>query len=333
VWVAAGDLLWSAKQSRALHVTGQGLEGFVGWTISCCLSSASGKIEAHRRQDSSGSRNAGLRSKIWVGPNKVSFVRIVGIIYDLAPRLWHRILSSFPWLKRVALAALQTFPDLDKDGKIVFAGLEMESYSQARQDVFVQVFSMFHPFQTYVEIGAAKPIESNNTFVLERKGWSGISIEISNQHAQQWDEQRSNPLLIANALELDYRKLFEEHRFERDIGYLQVDIEPAENSLAALKMIPWDSYRFATITFEHDKYQNTSGVREAARDYLFSKGYVMVVRDIKWAPGKEFEDWFVHPDLVRDCPIGLAPDNGWFSKATEARISLALVRGDANAGG
>jgi len=47
------------------------------------------------------------------------------------------------------------------------------SYSQAHQDLFVRVMLGFKTGGSYVEIGAAEPKQSNNTFILERDfSWS-----------------------------------------------------------------------------------------------------------------------------------------------------------------
>jgi hypothetical protein len=51
------------------------------------------------------------------------------------------------------------------------------------------------------------------------------------------------------------------------------------------------------ITFEHDYYVDTS-IRDQARQYLQSKGYVLAAGDIAYNHTHSYEDWWIHPELV-----------------------------------
>ena len=92
--------------------------------------------------------------------------------------------------------------------------------------------------------------------------------------------------------------------FGKTIDYLQIDCEPAENTFTALKKIPFDEYKFAVITFEHDYYKEVldgvtdKKVRERSREFLISKGYILVAGDIAPDYINSYEDWWVHPELV-----------------------------------
>ena len=56
-----------------------------------------------------------------------------------------------------------------------------DTFSQAHQDLFVRYMTDFKRNGFYVEIGASDPIESNNSYILERDYyWNGISFEIDN---------------------------------------------------------------------------------------------------------------------------------------------------------
>jgi len=60
----------------------------------------------------------------------------------------------------------------------------------------------------------------------------------------------------------------------------------------------FDTYKFATITFEHDIYtSNFDNTRLKSRDIFKKRGYVCVFEDISNC-GNPYEDWYVHPDLV-----------------------------------
>jgi hypothetical protein len=59
---------------------------------------------------------------------------------------------------------------------------------------------------------------------------------------------------------------------------------------------------FATITFEHDIYTgNYFDTQNISRKILTDRGYVLVFPNVSllWlGTYAQFEDWYVHPDLV-----------------------------------
>ena len=62
-------------------------------------------------------------------------------------------------------------------------------------------------------------------------------------------------------------------------------------------MIPFDSYKFAVITFEHDDYSDVNNyVKFESRTFLESKGYVLVVPNVANNNYCPYEDWWVHKD-------------------------------------
>ena len=64
-------------------------------------------------------------------------------------------------------------------------------------------------------------------------------------------------------------------------------------------MIPFNKYKFAIITYEHDHYIDMTGMyRDKSRNYLTSLGYELVVGNVASTKAAPFEDWWVHPDLV-----------------------------------
>jgi hypothetical protein len=63
--------------------------------------------------------------------------------------------------------------------------------------------------------------------------------------------------------------------------------------------IPFDTYKFAVITYEHDYYCDESkSFQEKSRKYLESYGYVRVVNNISPDDFRPYEDWWVHPDFI-----------------------------------
>lgn len=181
-----------------------------------------------------------------------------------------------------------------------FPGLENleKNHSQSFQDLFVLMATHGRRGGFYLEIGSSDPYYNNNTALLEQDfDWSGISIDIQPQMVDKFKSQRKNPVLLANALDIDYVELLQQYHAARDIDYLQVDCDPPTTSLEILKKIPFDRYRFAVITFEHDYYADST-VKLKSREFLSSHGYCLVAPDIAYDDVHSYEDWWVHPKLV-----------------------------------
>jgi len=173
--------------------------------------------------------------------------------------------------------------------------------SQVFQDIFVLSMLNGKENGTFLEIGGARPFHLNNTALLESQfGWKGVSIEFNESFANEYKENRpSTKVLCENALNIDYNKLLSENYNELVIDYLQLDIEPARNTYDCMLKIPFDKYKFAVITYEHDFYiDRTQSYREKSRKFLQEKGYVLVVNDISPDGRSNFEDWWIYPDLI-----------------------------------
>ena len=181
-----------------------------------------------------------------------------------------------------------------------FSGVERvtQNYSQALQDIFVLTMLNGKENGTYVEIGGAHPININNTYLLEKTfGWSGISFEINQDLAKFYNTKRNNKCICTDATQVNYSEVFEENNLPNQIDYLQIDIDPSFQSLASLKKIDLQDYRFSVITFETDAYQGSTAVLEQSRSILQSNGYQLVASNVKNC-GHAFEDWYVDPNTV-----------------------------------
>jgi len=175
-----------------------------------------------------------------------------------------------------------------------------KNYSQVYQDLFILSMLNGKKNGTYIEIGGGTPYLGNNTTLLEfNYGWTGFSLETNEQFVEEYRRERDNPIYSSNALAVNYKKLFEQHFDTKEIDYLQLDIEPAKNTFECLMAIPFDEYKFAVITYEHDYYVDvTKSYRDKSRRYLKMMGYELVVNDVSPDGISNFEDWWVHPDLV-----------------------------------
>jgi hypothetical protein len=175
------------------------------------------------------------------------------------------------------------------------------NYSQVYQDMFVLSMTNGKQDGTFLEIGGAQPYHNNNTALLESVyNWNGVTIELNDDYAKEYSEARPNVKLIhSDATKLNYTKLLKENFDSNIIDYLQLDIEPARNTFEVLLNIPFDEYKFAVITYEHDYYVDvTKSFRDKSRRYLKMLGYELIVNDISTDGVSTFEDWWVHPDLV-----------------------------------
>jgi len=104
---------------------------------------------------------------------------------------------------------------------------------------------------------------------------------------------------LQDATIANYDTILSDTNWGNDWDYLQLDCEPPHNTFEVLLSIPFEKYRFAVITYEHDYYcDETKSYRDKSRKYLESKGYELVVDNISPDDNSPFEDWWVHPDLV-----------------------------------
>jgi len=174
------------------------------------------------------------------------------------------------------------------------------NYSQVYQDMFILSMLNGKKKGTYLEIGGADPFLGNNTALLEQNyDWTGVSLEYDEKFIGNYRNSRKNPILHTDALKINYRQLLSEHFDKKEIDYLQLDIEPARNTFEVLLAIPFEEYKFAVITYEHDYYVDvTKSYRDKSRKYLKLMGYELIVNDVSPDGISNFEDWWVHPDLV-----------------------------------
>ena len=198
--------------------------------------------------------------------------------------------------------------------KYPFPGIEKikNNYAQANQDLFVLSMLNGRCNGTWLEIGCGWPLHISNTALLEFDfGWRGISFDSHQAVLDEWVGVRNNPTTHACGYKVDFVKLFEDHDItDTDIDYLSLDCDPASQTYDILLRIPFDRYRFAVITFEHDRDLT---VQRNAHTYLAQHGYKLVVRNISdQGIANPYEDWYVHPDLVDPAKIAQhqADDDG-----------------------
>ncbi len=170
-----------------------------------------------------------------------------------------------------------------------------ESFSQAGQDLFALLANSFKTEGTYVEIGAHDPVRDSNTFLLEHDyQWRGVSFEIDELYSYFFNRLRHNNCVCGDATKINFEKVFIKNGLPKYINYLQIDIDPGQQSLLALQALPLEDYRFGAITFEHDRYQNGDAVMLESRRILHEYGYVLLMPNIH-NDGLDVEDWWIDP--------------------------------------
>ena len=211
--------------------------------------------------------------------------------------------------------------------KSKFNGVETidKNYSQAYQDMFVLTMLEGKRDGTYLEVGACHPVLISNTYLLDSKfGWKGISIDINPSVKAGYDGNRNCNLIVQDALTIDYAKLMADNNMPNQIDYLQLDIEPQSNTLACLKRMPLNDYRFSVITYETDFYdpafsrEDSLKNREESREILLSHGYELIVGNVcNTSTTDPFEDWYVDPNVVSKELIELFKQSSEFDNVSE----------------
>lgn len=203
--------------------------------------------------------------------NHPDFYNPIG--YSLIKRRW--LIRAFPGVERVQI-----------------------NYSQLHQDMFVLSVLDGKVGGTYLEIGAHEPVFISNTYLLESVfSWRGIGVEFNAEMVERHRGWRRNPCVQEDARTVDYRRLLTAAGLPEVIDYLSIDTDPPSVTLAALKRIPHEHYRFRVITYEHDYSAGGAAERLESRKFLQSLGYRIIVSDVSWADWI-VEDWWAHPDLV-----------------------------------
>lgn len=174
------------------------------------------------------------------------------------------------------------------------------NYSEAFQDIFILTLLNGKRNGTYLEIGGGLPFYGNNTYLLESKfDWYGITLDIDPESSERHFRDRGNVSVCLDAREVDYAYLLEDCRMPNNIDYLQLDCDPPNITYDILNKIPFDKYKFAIITYEHDYYiDETKSFQEKSKNYLEGLGYLRVISNISPDDNRPYEDWWVHPDLV-----------------------------------
>ena len=178
------------------------------------------------------------------------------------------------------------------------------SNSEAGQESFVLTSLQGKRNGFYVEVGSYHSKINSNTYLLETEfDWDGVAFEILPDCVDEYNTNRRNPCIQTDATTFNYLEYFQSNNVPKQIDYLQLDIEPANNTLLALKQMPLDDYRFSVITFEHDLYFSPDNlvIKLEQQDILKKHGYKLMADNVQVIvpgyPPREFEDWWIDGTL------------------------------------
>jgi SAM-dependent methyltransferase len=239
----------------------------------------------------------------WCGlaqESKEIFLRLLHDEKNIEMRFVNPSVSNLQMMKSKPFV---NFKDEDVEGlKMKFNGCYKikENSSEAFQDIFVLSLLDGKFGGTYLEIGSGDPEYGNNTLLLEKSfGWTGVAIDADQKYSDSYNLKRKNKCFCRDARHIDYAGFLKDLSFPKEIDYLQLDCDPPEVTYEILLALPLKEYKFAVITYEHDAYcDDTNSFQEKSADYLAKCGYKRIVANVAPDNHRNYEDWWVHPDLV-----------------------------------
>lgn len=176
----------------------------------------------------------------------------------------------------------------------------MQSFSEQGQDGFA-FEHVNKQAGTFLDVGVYDPIKNNNTYGLEKIGWTGVLFDIDPQWENPCKTHRKSPFVLGSALDIDWACLCQNFGLDSHIDYLSLDIDdtdydPNSKTIAALNHMIDAGLSFRAITVEHDAYRLGDQPRQGIRDLLKEHGYTLAVENVSCRPPDPnwaFEDWFL----------------------------------------
>ena len=163
------------------------------------------------------------------------------------------------------------------------------SYSLNAVDLIIDYIFKDKYIGTYVDVGAQHPISNNNTYLLFKRGWSGINIDLDRKNIDLFNLSRPNdinlnyaisdkegetdfyfyhessPINTLNKKVKEYQKakiseikkintftlnnVFKKINFDKDIDYLNIDVEGYEDKV--LSGFDINKYKPSVVSVEY----------------------------------------------------------------------------------
>tara|TARA_B100001059_G_C17657958_1_gene487979 strand:- start:111 stop:722 length:612 start_codon:yes stop_codon:yes gene_type:complete len=75
------------------------------------------------------------------------------------------------------------------------------------EDIFIEKFFKKRPKGLYVDVGCYHPLDGNNTFLLYKKGWQGMNIDLNKTSIDLFNKARKNDVNLRIAVSNKFKKI------------------------------------------------------------------------------------------------------------------------------
>lgn len=141
--------------------------------------------------------------------------------------------------------------------KIYYEKYSKKSYSLSNVDLVIQRIFKSKKNGIYIDIGCNHPIKYNNTYLLYKKGWRGINIDLDKKSIDQFNKLRTRDINIqtlVTSLDNEEKELFYYH--ERS-AINTISKELAESRNIQYKEIKKIKGKSLNNIIENSKYKNS----------------------------------------------------------------------------
>lgn len=165
----------------------------------------------------------------------------------------------------------------------------MNSLSQDNcfQDLFANFINQGKTDGYVIDIGC-RGILHNNSILLLNKGWEGVGADVED-FSEEWKDYPTYFHNMDVTIKKNVDDLFS--NAPEIVDFLSIDVDSW--SVACLRNINFDKFKFRCICIEHDFYYNGESLRIPQRELLSNLGYIRVIETMA-------EDWWINPNLVDD---------------------------------
>ena len=152
----------------------------------------------------------------------------------------------------------------------------------------------------FLDIGSGPPQKTNNTYMLERIGWSGIMMD---QKIEMIEEAKLCRKATAFCMDCaqgrnEWLHFLRDNNVPSVIDYMSVDID--QWNIQFIQNFPFDLYEFKVMTYETDCYKGDMAIKNAALNILGNyPQYRMLLDDARLLDNRIWEDWWVNEKYVK----------------------------------
>ena len=152
----------------------------------------------------------------------------------------------------------------------------------------------------FVDLGCGNGINlpnGNNTFLLEKNGWSGLSVDYNFNYINEFKTHRNTEAVLADMTTTSLKSILEYFKAPSVIDFFSFDVDDATDAVMA--NIPFSSYKFKLITFEHNiYYQPELKLKQRGYELFTKNGYERLIDNVILNPQGAVEDWYIYPELI-----------------------------------